>query len=563
MFKRFLIFLFALVSFSLAAQTNLSYSADLSAQDNSLTTFCRGYNSVDFQVKGTWSATLKFEGTVNGSDWITIYAVKKTGGAVDTVATTNGIYDINSNGFTSVRARVSAYTSGTATVQAFSTEGVGVVSLSNQTTGGAAANVAVTSIAAGSNTIGNVGLATGTNHVGYIKIDSMPASSLGASTNHLGGVKLDSVGSAAVAQGHGTAANAIRVELPTDGTGLVSAAQSGTWSVRNQDGVGNALASSTTTPAGTEQALITRNIPSGTQAVSGTVTANAGTNLNTSALALDATLGRSQGSTTSGQTGPLIQGAVTTAAPSYTTAQTSPLSLTTAGALRTDASATTQPVSGTVTANAGSGTFATNVSQINGITPLMGNGVTGTGSLRVTVASDNTAFSVNATATGAAAHGASISGNPVRAGLRAISSDIAAVTGGQTTDWVATVDGKAVTMPYAIQGSRWKYSAAAGGLVSTAGVTAKTAAGAGIRNCITSIQVVNEHASTSTEVVINDGASGTAMWRGWAQAGGGGLTAQFPVPICGTANTLTEIAEVTATTTTGVLVSLQGYTSAE
>jgi hypothetical protein len=38
-----------------------------------------------------------------------------------------------------------------------------------------------------------------------------------------------------------------------------------------------------------------------------------------------------------------------------------------------------------------------NVSQINGVTPLMGNGVTGTGSPRVTIASDNTAFSVNAT----------------------------------------------------------------------------------------------------------------------------------------------------------------------
>lgn len=38
-----------------------------------------------------------------------------------------------------------------------------------------------------------------------------------------------------------------------------------------------------------------------------------------------------------------------------------------------------------------------NVAQINGVAPLMGNGVTGTGSQRVTVASDNTAFSVNAT----------------------------------------------------------------------------------------------------------------------------------------------------------------------
>lgn len=41
-----------------------------------------------------------------------------------------------------------------------------------------------------------------------------------------------------------------------------------------------------------------------------------------------------------------------------------------------------------------------NVAQINGVTPLMGNGVTGTGSQRVTIASDNTAFTVNAAQSG-------------------------------------------------------------------------------------------------------------------------------------------------------------------
>lgn len=43
---------------------------------------------------------------------------------------------------------------------------------------------------------------------------------------------------------------------------------------------------------------------------------------------------------------------------------------------------------------------AMNVAQINGVTVLMGNGVTGTGSQRVTIASDNTAFSVNAIQSG-------------------------------------------------------------------------------------------------------------------------------------------------------------------
>lgn len=45
-------------------------------------------------------------------------------------------------------------------------------------------------------------------------------------------------------------------------------------------------------------------------------------------------LEQAQGSTTSGQVGPLIQAAVTTAAPVYTTAKTSPLSQDTAGNLR-------------------------------------------------------------------------------------------------------------------------------------------------------------------------------------------------------------------------------------
>lgn len=47
----------------------------------------------------------------------------------------------------------------------------------------------------------------------------------------------------------------------------------------------------------------------------------------------------------------------------------------------------TVPISGALTANQ-----SVNIAQINGVTPLMGNGVTGTGSQRVTIASDNTAF---------------------------------------------------------------------------------------------------------------------------------------------------------------------------
>lgn len=61
-----------------------------------------------------------------------------------------------------------------------------------------------------------------------------------------------------------------------------------------------------------------------------------------------------------------------------------------ATAIKVDGSATTQPVSGTITANAGTGTFGVNNSQVGGNTISTGNGVSGTGVQRVTIASDST-----------------------------------------------------------------------------------------------------------------------------------------------------------------------------
>ncbi len=89
--------------------------------------------------------------------------------------------------------------------------------------------------------------------------------------------------------------------------------------------------------------------------------------------------GVAQGSTTSGQTGNLIQGAVTTAAPTYTTAQTDPLSLDTAGNLRvTDAgvaAAINSPVptlqSGVTTAVTGCDTHAFYDASDNGLKTIV------------------------------------------------------------------------------------------------------------------------------------------------------------------------------------------------
>lgn len=102
--------------------------------------------------------------------------------------------------------------------------------------------------------------------------------------------------------------------------------------------------------------------------------------------------GVTQGSTTSGQNGDLIQGAVTTAAPAYVTAQTSPLSLTTVGNLRVDGSSVTQPVNVTSTVNntdkSGSGTITalngTVVATTNGCSTVVFN-MTGTWTATLTI----------------------------------------------------------------------------------------------------------------------------------------------------------------------------------
>ena len=164
---------------------------------------------------------------------------------------------------------------------------------------------------------------------------------------------------------------------------------------------------------------------------------------------------------------------------------------------------------------------------------------------------------------GDAAHDAAIAGNPLRIAGRALTADYTAVAAGDTADLITTLLGKLVTIPYANPNQSWNYAAPAGGLVSTTAVTIKAAAGAGIRNYITHIDCVNSHATISTELMILDGAAGTVLWRGWLQAAGGGYSINFDPPLRGTANTLLEIDEVTATGTAGVLFNATGFVAAE
>lgn len=119
-----------------------------------------------------------------------------------------------------------------------------------------------------------------------------------------------------------------------------------------------------------------------------------------------------------------------------------------------------------------------------------------------------------------------------------------------------------VARPFALPSVDWSYAAAAGGIVNNTAVTIKAAAGAGVRNYITSIDVINIHATVATEFSIRDGSGGTVLWRTHLQAAGGGghRLIQFLTPLKSTANTLLEV--ICGTTGAAVFFNAQGYTAA-
>ena len=118
---------------------------------------------------------------------------------------------------------------------------------------------------------------------------------------------------------------------------------------------------------------------------------------------------------------------------------------------------------------------------------------------------------------------------------------------------------------YALTGSRWSYAAAAGGITNTTtAVTIAAAAGAGLRNYLTGMQIFADTLGTATEIAIRDGAAGTVLWRGKIGTGGAfvGAEIKFTCPLKGTANTLMEFVTLTASGTGSVYVNAQGYTAA-
>ncbi|MGQ0836337.1 MAG: hypothetical protein ACT4O5_15735 [Gammaproteobacteria bacterium] len=205
--------------------------------------------------------------------------------------------------------------------------------------------------------------------------------------------------------------------------------------------------------------------------------------------------------------------------------------------VRVDPTGTTaQPVSGTVTANAGSGNFSTNLAQVVGTAAAVGNGAASAGCQRVTIASDNTAFSVNATlqastntneVVGDAAHDAPVAGNPVLCGAEARTLLPTAVANGDAVRNMADKNGRLVVTNEAPRDLVTQNRLA---LTATTETTLIAAGGVGVLRDLTHLVMSNESA-TECRVDIRDATAGSVVLSVDLAADGGGAVVPFPKPM--------------------------------
>jgi hypothetical protein len=84
-----------------------------------------GYNRAMFQVSGTFVATITFQATVDGTNYVT-YALSDLSTSArthNTTQTTPGIFIADdASGITAIRANITAYTSGSITVVGLASE---------------------------------------------------------------------------------------------------------------------------------------------------------------------------------------------------------------------------------------------------------------------------------------------------------------------------------------------------------------------------------------------------------------------------------------------------------
>lgn len=97
-------------------QPDRSGSGSMGALDATVAANTTGLATVNFNITGTWVGTVRAEGTLDGgATWLLLVSVG-SGQSIFATSTTNDIFKVQCGGYSQVRMRMSAYTSGSATV---------------------------------------------------------------------------------------------------------------------------------------------------------------------------------------------------------------------------------------------------------------------------------------------------------------------------------------------------------------------------------------------------------------------------------------------------------------
>jgi hypothetical protein len=379
-----------------------------------------------------------------------------------------------------------------------------------------------------------------------------------------------------------------------DGSGNVIGSTSNALNVAIKSGGGSgtqyANASVVATPTGTValgydgtnvRALTTdtsgnlkTTITNSSIAVSGSVTANAGTNLNTSALALEsggnlASIQTNTYNTATNTTGlastvgPISPGTASTktiaiggvynsSAPTPSSGQQLALQLDSSGNLKTTITNSSIPVTGTF--------YQTTqpVSQSGTWSVGLSNGTNSIGSISNTsfAVTQGTASSLNATVVPGNPTGQSLPSVAMPAGFQARTIEQTATSSGNQIIGVADKVGKIINLPYA---NPENFAYAVGSSSTTGSISLSPnsfTTTSGLKNYITGFSISNTGTVTSLITILS---GSTVLWYTIAPAGGGS-NFTFPTPIATAAATQPTVSITTASTT--IYVSLTGYIGA-
>ena len=101
---------------ALVTPANRSVTDTLTAAADTVELDVPGCSTASIRISGTWSGTILFEGTANGTNWVTSFVIVPGTGRARLSVTTNGTRLMPCGAYKKIRANAAGWTSGTATV---------------------------------------------------------------------------------------------------------------------------------------------------------------------------------------------------------------------------------------------------------------------------------------------------------------------------------------------------------------------------------------------------------------------------------------------------------------